>query len=76
MFLMSGKKLSNNHKGELVVKTPSLRTCKFWNDNDSKKMHDAYFNKYPNIWYHGDFIQSWLRIYYFWQTDATLDLAG
>ena len=57
------KKLPNNHKGELVVKTPfPSMPIKFWNDNNSEKMHDAYFNKYTNIWYHGDFIQKTLNI--------------
>jgi acetoacetyl-CoA synthetase len=28
----------------------------FWNDGDGTKYHKAYFNKYPGIWHHGDFI--------------------
>ena len=51
---------------------------KFWNDNNSEKMHDAYFNKYPNIWYHGDFIQKTLNHGYiiFGRSDATLKPGG
>ena len=41
-------------------------------------MHDAYFNKYPNIWYHGDFIQKTLNHGYiiFGRSDATLKPGG
>ena len=27
----------------------------FWNDKDKEKFNEAYFNKYPNQWYHGDY---------------------
>ena len=79
VFDEDGKKLSNNDKGELVVKTPfPSMPIKFWNDNNSEKMHDAYFNKYPNIWYHGDFIQKTLNHGYiiFGRSDATLKPGG
>ena len=79
VFDEDGKKLPNNHKGELVVKTPfPSMPIKFWNDNNSEKMHDAYFNKYPNIWYHGDFIQKTLNHGYiiFGRSDATLKPGG
>ena len=79
VFDEDGKKLSENHKGELVVKTPfPSMPIKFWNDNNSEKMHDAYFNKYPNIWYHGDFIQKTLNHGYiiFGRSDATLKPGG
>ena len=79
VFDEDGKKLPNNHKGELVVKTPfPSMPIKFWNDNNSEKMHDAYFNKYPNIWYHGDFIEKTLNHGYiiFGRSDATLKPGG
>jgi len=28
----------------------------FWNDPDSRKYHDAYFDVFPGIWRHGDYI--------------------
>jgi acetoacetyl-CoA synthetase len=28
----------------------------FWNDEDGKKYYDAYFDVYPGIWRHGDYI--------------------
>lgn len=44
-----------NQAGELVCKTPfpSMPIC-FWNDPDHKRYLNAYFEKYPNIWAHGD----------------------
>jgi acetoacetyl-CoA synthetase len=44
-------------QGELVCKSafPSMPVY-FWNDPDGKKYHDAYFDRYPGIWYHGDYM--------------------
>ena len=45
-----------NTKGELVCKKPfPSMPVKFWNDNGDKKYKSAYFEKYNNIWHHGDF---------------------
>ena len=29
---------------------------RFWNDDKGEKYHNAYFDKYPGIWAHGDFM--------------------
>jgi len=43
-------------KGELVCKKPfPSMPVKFWNDKDDKKYRSSYFEKYANIWHHGDF---------------------
>ena len=45
-----------NEKGELVCKKPfPSMPLKFWNDKNDEKFKDAYFSKYKNIWYHGDY---------------------
>jgi acetoacetyl-CoA synthetase len=45
-----------NMKGELVCKTPfPSMPIKFWNDDGDKKYKSAYFEKYKNVWHHGDF---------------------
>ena len=45
-----------NTKGELVCKKPfPSMPLKFWNDEGDKKYKSAYFEKYKNIWHHGDF---------------------
>ena len=47
-----------NQKGELVCTTPfPSMPIYFWDDPDGKKYHAAYFDVYPNIWCHGDFIK-------------------
>ena len=30
---------------------------KFWNDKNNKKFKEAYFNKYSNVWHHGDYAE-------------------
>ena len=46
-----------NQPGELVCTNsfPSI-PLGFWNDKDNKRFREAYFQKYNNIWHHGDFI--------------------
>ena len=46
-----------NHPGELVCTNsfPSI-PLGFWNDNDDRRFREAYFEKYNNIWHHGDFV--------------------
>ncbi len=45
-----------NKKGELVCINPfPSMPLKFWNDKNDVKFKKAYFNKFRNIWHHGDF---------------------
>ena len=68
-----------NKKGELVCKSsfPSMPIY-FWNDKDGKKYHNAYFTKYEDTWYHGDFIRITKEgtIKIFGRSDATLNPGG
>ncbi|WP_281491891.1 acetoacetate--CoA ligase [Desulfosarcina cetonica] len=44
-------------KGELVCEAPfPSMPIYFWNDPDGSRYQSAYFDKYPNIWCHGDYI--------------------
>ena len=45
-------------KGELVC-TRSFPSCPigFWNDENDEKFHKAYFDRFNNIWAHGDFAE-------------------
>jgi len=44
--------------GELVCRNAQLSMpLKFWNDEDGSRYHDAYFNRFPGIWAHGDFVE-------------------
>lgn len=53
-----GRPLDKEHKGELVCTQPfPSMPLKFWNDPTGEKYQNAYFNTYPNIWQHGDYIE-------------------
>ncbi len=43
--------------GELVCTRahPSMPVC-FWGDKNDEKYHKAYFDTYPGVWRHADFI--------------------
>ena len=79
IFDENGKKVSKNKRGELVVKNPfPTMPIKFWNDPGDKKFKKAYFSKYKNIWYHGDFIQKTSNngFIILGRSDATLNPGG
>jgi acetoacetyl-CoA synthetase len=43
--------------GELVIRKPMpSMPVGFWNDPDGRRYRDAYFDRYPGIWRHGDWI--------------------
>ncbi len=46
-----------NEVGELVMTEPmpSMPVC-FWNDTDNKRYLESYFQEYPGVWRHGDFL--------------------
>jgi acetoacetyl-CoA synthetase len=57
VFDDKGNSLKNS-KGELVCVNPfPSMPLKFWNDKNDVKYKNAYFNKYKNIWHHGDFAE-------------------
>jgi len=69
----------NNEKGELVCTQafPSMPIY-FWNDSNGKKYQSAYFDVYPNIWHHGDYLKindfGGVKIY--GRSDTTLNPGG
>jgi len=68
-----------NTKGELVCKKPfPSMPVKFWNDNEDKKYKSAYFEKYKNVWHHGDFakITNNGGFIIFGRSDTTLNPGG
>jgi len=68
-----------DQEGELVctVPFPSMPIY-FWDDPDGKKYHAAYFDVYPNVWRHGDYIVVTERggIVMSGRSDATLNPGG
>ena len=66
-------------KGELVCTKPFVSMpVMFWNDPEGAKYRAAYFEKFPDIWAHGDFAE-WTRhggLIIYGRSDATLNPAG
>jgi len=57
VFDEHGKALKGE-KGELVCTRPfPSMPIGFWNDPDGSKYRAAYFEKYPNVWRHGDWCE-------------------
>ena len=55
VFNEQGKSVLNK-KGELVCANPfPSMPLRFWNDKNNEKFENAYFNKFDNIWHHGDY---------------------
>ena len=68
-----------NEKGELVCKKPfPSMPVKFWNDNNDIKYKSAYFEKYKNVWHHGDFAKITVNegFIILGRSDATLNPGG
>ena len=66
-------------KGELVCLKPfPSMPVGFWNDADGRKYRAAYFEKYPGIWCHGDFIEETAHggFVIYGRSDATLNPGG
>ena len=46
-----------NERGELVCTQPiPSMPVKFWNDPDGSRYHSAYFDTFPGVWAHGDYV--------------------
>ncbi len=68
-----------NEEGELVCCKPfPSMPIYFWDDPDGSKYHSAYFDVYPNIWRHGDFVTVTNRggVVMLGRSDATLNPGG
>ena len=77
-FDESGKPVINR-QGELVCTAPfPSMPIYFWDDPENEKYHAAYFDVYPNIWRHGDFIEINDRggVVIYGRSDATLNPGG
>ena len=68
-----------DEKGELVCTAPfPSMPVSFWNDSNGVKYKSAYFEYYPGIWRHGDFIKITKNngIIVYGRSDATLNPGG
>jgi len=66
-------------KGELVCTQPfPSMPVGFWNDPDGARYRAAYFERFPNVWCHGDFV-AWTEhggMVIYGRSDATLNPGG
>ena len=66
-------------KGELVCTAPfPSMPVGFWNDPDGAKYRAAYFEKFPGVWCHGDYVELTLRgtLIIYGRSDAVLNPGG
>jgi acetoacetyl-CoA synthetase len=66
-------------KGELVCTSPfPSMPVSFWNDTDGAKYRAAYFDRFPNVWCHGDYMELTARgtCIIYGRSDATLNPGG
>ncbi|MBL8481940.1 MAG: acetoacetate--CoA ligase [Rhodocyclaceae bacterium] len=66
-------------KGELVCTKPfPVMPVGFWNDADGSKYRAAYFERFENIWCHGDFCEQTAHggFIIYGRSDATLNPGG
>jgi len=68
-----------DQKGELVcTKTFPSKPTDFWNDDEGKKYRQSYFDRYSNVWCHGDFVSLNLNggMVFYGRSDTTLNRDG
>ncbi len=65
--------------GELVITTPTpSMPVAFWNDPDGTRLREAYFDDFPGVWRHGDWVRRTPRGSYviYGRSDSTLNRGG
>ncbi len=68
-----------SEKGELVCTKPfPVMPVGFWNDPDGARYRAAYFERFPNVWCHGDFSELTAHdgMIIYGRSDATLNPGG
>jgi acetoacetyl-CoA synthetase len=66
-------------KGELVCTAPfPSMPVEFWNDADGAKYRAAYFDRFPGVWCHGDYVEITEHdgVIFHGRSDATLNPGG
>jgi acetoacetyl-CoA synthetase len=65
--------------GELVITKPMpSMPVSFWNDPDGSRLREAYFDEFPGVWRHGDWVRVTPRGSYviYGRSDSTLNRGG
>jgi acetoacetyl-CoA synthetase len=66
-------------KGELVCARPfPSMPVGFWNDPDGRRYRAAYFERYPGVWHHGDYVEATAHggFVIYGRSDAVLNPGG
>jgi len=66
-------------KGELVCTAPfPSMPIGFWNDPGDAKYHASYFERFPGVWHHGDYVELTAHggLVFHGRSDATLNPGG
>jgi acetoacetyl-CoA synthetase len=74
-----GKPLPAGEKGDLVCTAPfPCMPLGFWDDKDDVRFREAYFERFPNVWHHGDFVErtSHGGLIIYGRSDAVLNPGG
>jgi acetoacetyl-CoA synthetase len=78
IFTPDGRSV-REQKGELVCTAPfPSMPIGFWNDSGNRKYRAAYFERFPNVWHHGDYAELTARgsIIMYGRSDAVLNPGG
>lgn len=65
--------------GELVLTEPfPSMPIYFWNDEDGSRLHESYFDMFPGVWRHGDYLKVTDRhtCVIYGRSDATINRGG
>ncbi|HLU57689.1 MAG TPA: acetoacetate--CoA ligase [Pseudonocardia sp.] len=65
--------------GELVITRPMpSMPVMFWNDPDGARLREAYFDEFPGVWRHGDWVRKTPRgsFIIYGRSDSTLNRGG
>jgi acetoacetyl-CoA synthetase len=66
-------------KGELVCAAPfPSMPISFWNDADGEQYHSSYFDHFPGVWRHGDYVELTEHdgMIFYGRSDAVLNPGG
>jgi acetoacetyl-CoA synthetase len=78
IFTADGRSV-RGQKGELVCTAPfPSMPVGFWNDADGRKYRAAYFERFPNVWHHGDYAELTASdgVVIYGRSDAVLNPGG
>ncbi len=78
IFTPDGRSV-REQKGELVCTAPfPSMPIGFWNDVGDRKYRAAYFERFPNVWHHGDYAELTAHdgVVIYGRSDAVLNPAG